>query len=1138
MKKSKLLFFTFILFLFLFSFALIAAFQGNSSSYSSDNKQDSVTSSNSTSSSFTHRFIGGIQSVGQYLINAVTGRFGILSSQVNLLINITSPLNNQEIARGHDAVDGVTGEDDKASVPNYINVTARVYDSSGNAFSSANCFFYDNDIFFGNSSTNSSGHCTMNYTKSGFSVGVRNITVNYSISTSDTKEINSSQINISIIRYVNSLTMSNTRTNGKYYDGDTAILLMSISKINVSGTSSYDPQNISANATNAGGTIYTNGIKFYPGVNITRTGTGTYSTNVTVNYSFGAFIKWDVLLSDNNYLNIIGSAVHSDVGICSGDFGVFGEWSACSGGTQTKTRNDSSGCSEVQSQSCGGDTCFLAGTEISTNNGYKNIEEVRVGDKILSYNESSKNTEVSEVLNTFRHETDSYLVINEKLKLTGNHPIFINGDWRRADSAKLNDYLTDINGNDILIKSIQKFDSNETVYNLEIKDTHTYYAENLLVHNKGGCNSTGYPDWNTIPWGACFGGQQNRTRTDNCDNSETQFQPCGCVANWQCGLWGVCSSGTQTRTCNDLNQCDLGNSSYVESQQCITNLQISYNPQNLNIDIANGTSINFDLNANGQSIGAIDIKWYLNGNFQKGDSGLNSVASSFSHSFFSTSVVRVDITAGAQSQSVSWNINILSNATGSCNENWYCHWNSCDETGYRYSEDCTDLNLCGTDLNRPLKQACSCIPEFECTDWSSCLAEYDFSNVFQGNLISNGTQTRICVDKLGCENTTIELMSCSLKSSVISKKVKWCFQDYIEIYDSESGKLLSRIRDYSDFGNRRVDVGIIGTDFQGYCHFCYDGVKNYDETGIDCGGSSCGACLEKGKYFDWIIYLKLSLWLLLLLILIYIMWKNRKNIGELFNKVKSRSEIKRAEVKHLEVRREGIRSALRRIFVRTERVKEVKHLEVKREPSQGILRSIGERLKSIRLPSINISIRIGKRVARLKEARRVRKEFKIKERILVERKPEKILVKRRHKLVFFSDLSRKLREWKERRYYDTSGLENKLTNAIKQKISEVRARRKISRHQREIVREEKRRVRELVKSKYNELKLKKKKERFERRHTKKQIKHIHKRIKRKSINKNEISSLRKQIKGWENKGYDTSDLHRKLDEFEGRNPLK
>ena len=46
---------------------------------------------------------------------------------------------------------------------------------------------------------------------------------------------------------------------------------------------------------------------------------------------------------------------------------------------------------------------------------------------------------------TFYHNeyesNEYYLKINEKLHVTTNHPIFINGEWKKAESLKIGDML-------------------------------------------------------------------------------------------------------------------------------------------------------------------------------------------------------------------------------------------------------------------------------------------------------------------------------------------------------------------------------------------------------------------------------------------------------------------------------------------------------------------------------------------------------------------------------------------------------------------------------------------------------------------------------------------------------------------------
>jgi len=348
--KNKLficLFITLMLILFLLS-SFVLALKGNTtaSNYDTFSKFDFGIAGNSTSTNTTSRFISGNEPVSNYTSSSFTGRLGILSVKKNLAINLTSPLSISKIIRGSDTI---ANEDDLSAVPNSINITAKVYTFvTTTGFSGAMCYFYDNSVLLGNSSTNSSGDCKIEWAKSSLSINTRNLTVNYSIPTSDIKYINSSSINVSIIRYVSTLSL-NPGHSSKYYDGETATLTISISKINESGTFSYDPQNITANATTSAGIIYSNGVSYYPG-NISRVSAGNYTSNVVVNYSFSSLLKWNVWLSDNNFNSYIGSSVHGDVAVCSNT--NWSDWATCSGGSQSKT--DSSGCIETQTCSVGG----------------------------------------------------------------------------------------------------------------------------------------------------------------------------------------------------------------------------------------------------------------------------------------------------------------------------------------------------------------------------------------------------------------------------------------------------------------------------------------------------------------------------------------------------------------------------------------------------------------------------------------------------------------------------------------------------------------------------------------------------------------------------------------------------------------
>ena len=55
--------------------------------------------------------------------------------------------------------------------------------------------------------------------------------------------------------------------------------------------------------------------------------------------------------------------------------------------------------------------CFVAGTKVKTETGFKNIEDIKIGDKVYSYNLNNNSLELKKVLNTIKSNTiDTYKV--------------------------------------------------------------------------------------------------------------------------------------------------------------------------------------------------------------------------------------------------------------------------------------------------------------------------------------------------------------------------------------------------------------------------------------------------------------------------------------------------------------------------------------------------------------------------------------------------------------------------------------------------------------------------------------------------------------------------------------------------------
>ena len=143
--------------------------------------------------------------------------------------------------------------------------------------------------------------------------------------------------------------------------------------------------------------------------------------------------------------------------------------------------------------------CFLAGTKILMADGsYKNIEDVKEGERVASYDFAAEKVVGSLVSKTFVHAIDGeYIVVNNKLRVTSNHPLFANGKWVEAGKIKIGDKLLDSSGNYVVIYSVTIERGSMKVYNLEVEEGKNYFAENVLVHNKDAGPGTGTGvNWN------------------------------------------------------------------------------------------------------------------------------------------------------------------------------------------------------------------------------------------------------------------------------------------------------------------------------------------------------------------------------------------------------------------------------------------------------------------------------------------------------------------------------------------------------------------------------------------------------------------------------------------------------------------
>lgn len=146
-----------------------------------------------------------------------------------------------------------------------------------------------------------------------------------------------------------------------------------------------------------------------------------------------------------------------------------------------------------------GTGCFTADTEIYTPEGEVPIAEVNVGDLVWSYNQKTGETTQCLVVNVFKHDVNSLLIIcvgDEVIETTSEHPFWVQGkEWVKASELVVGDNLFTSDSLHLSIEDIGVIEGSTIVYNLEVEGDHTYFVsqEQILVHNK----AQWFPRWAT-----------------------------------------------------------------------------------------------------------------------------------------------------------------------------------------------------------------------------------------------------------------------------------------------------------------------------------------------------------------------------------------------------------------------------------------------------------------------------------------------------------------------------------------------------------------------------------------------------------------------------------------------------------------
>lgn len=139
--------------------------------------------------------------------------------------------------------------------------------------------------------------------------------------------------------------------------------------------------------------------------------------------------------------------------------------------------------------------CFVAGSPIATESGLQPIETLQPGDRIWTRDEVTGEVSLGRVAQTFERREIPTLDVTiedelgerEQIRTTAEHPFWVERHgWITAEALAPGDPLVVRPGGPSWhVASVRSTQSRETVYNLEVDDTHSYFvgAHEVWVHN-------------------------------------------------------------------------------------------------------------------------------------------------------------------------------------------------------------------------------------------------------------------------------------------------------------------------------------------------------------------------------------------------------------------------------------------------------------------------------------------------------------------------------------------------------------------------------------------------------------------------------------------------------------------------------
>ncbi len=138
--------------------------------------------------------------------------------------------------------------------------------------------------------------------------------------------------------------------------------------------------------------------------------------------------------------------------------------------------------------------CFIAGTPVQTASGPMPIEQIHIGDEVLSKDEVTGESSFRPVAQVFARLSEALIDVHvtspegldETIRSTPEHPYWSRErGWVAAGLLRTGERLVAAKGGELEVTEVVAIDAQAPVFNLEVDRTHTYFAGALgaWVHN-------------------------------------------------------------------------------------------------------------------------------------------------------------------------------------------------------------------------------------------------------------------------------------------------------------------------------------------------------------------------------------------------------------------------------------------------------------------------------------------------------------------------------------------------------------------------------------------------------------------------------------------------------------------------------